>query len=157
MFVKLYINYIQQWIGVARQWWRFARLPDCRLNKKVFLWARQEALSGKRTGLKYCMDFFAKVGMGSFCDAQHDDTQNGVTAFDQALKNYFNRQWLQEVNQINSRTGHGGNKLRTYKLFKTIYAPEKYLQLNMSSSNRSALAKFRCGVAPIRLETGRYE
>ena len=24
-------------------------------------------------------------------------------------------------------------------------------------SNRSALAKFRCGVAPIRIETGRYE
>jgi hypothetical protein len=24
-------------------------------------------------------------------------------------------------------------------------------------SNRSAFAKFRCGVAPIRLETGRYE
>ena len=27
----------------------------------------------------------------------------------------------------------------------------------MPYSNRSALAKFRCGVAPIRLETGRYE
>ena len=27
----------------------------------------------------------------------------------------------------------------------------------MSRSHRSALAKFRCGVAPIRLETGRYE
>ena len=27
----------------------------------------------------------------------------------------------------------------------------------MPKSHRSALAKFRCGVAPIRLETGRYE
>ena len=27
----------------------------------------------------------------------------------------------------------------------------------MSSCHRSAFAKFRCGVAPIRLETGRYE
>ena len=27
----------------------------------------------------------------------------------------------------------------------------------LSKSNRSAYAKFRCGVAPIKLETGRYE
>ena len=27
----------------------------------------------------------------------------------------------------------------------------------MSKSHRSAYAKFRCGVAPIRIETGRYE
>ena len=27
----------------------------------------------------------------------------------------------------------------------------------MSRTRRSALAKFRCGVAPLRLETGRYE
>ena len=27
----------------------------------------------------------------------------------------------------------------------------------MCKSNRSALARFRCGVAPIRIETGRYE
>ena len=29
--------------------------------------------------------------------------------------------------------------------------------MHMSSSHRSVFAKLRCGVAPIRLETGRYE
>jgi len=28
--------------------------------------------------------------------------------------------------------------------------------MHMSSSHRSAFAKYRCGIAPIRLETGRY-
>ena len=34
---------------------------------------------------------------------------------------------------------------------------ESYVNKIMSRSNRSALAMLRCGVAPIRVETGRYE
>ena len=38
-------------------------------------------------------------------------------------------------------SGRGRNKLRLYKTFKQNYIAEN----------------FRCGVAPIRIETGRYE
>ena len=41
--------------------------------------------------------------------------------------------------------------------FKTDYETEHYLSMPLSYKYRSAIAKFRCGVAPIRLETGRYE
>ncbi len=51
-------------------------------------------------------------------------------------------------------SGTGGSKLRTYRLFKSTYSPEIYLLENMPISHRSALAKFRCGTAPIRIETG---
>ena len=34
---------------------------------------------------------------------------------------------------------------------------EQYCKTIMPVSHRSAFAKFRCGVAPLRLETGRYE
>ena len=34
---------------------------------------------------------------------------------------------------------------------------EQYCKTIMPTSHRSAFAKFRCGVAPLRLETGRYE
>ena len=52
----------------------------------------------------------------------------------------------------------GGNKLRTYKMFKHSYETEAYVKCHvMSRTRRSALAKFRCGVAPLRIETGRYE
>jgi hypothetical protein len=50
-----------------------------------------------------------------------------------------------------------GNKLRTYKLFKKVFETEMYLSKNVPSRYRSAFAKFRCGVAPLRIETGRYE
>jgi hypothetical protein len=50
-----------------------------------------------------------------------------------------------------------GNKLRTYKLFKPDFCTEPYLEYKMPLKYRSAYAKLRCGVAPLRVETGRYE
>ena len=49
------------------------------------------------------------------------------------------------------------SKLRTYREFKCVYGVENYLLENMPGKYRSAMSKFRCGVAPIRIETGRYE
>ena len=54
-----------------------------------------------------------------------------------------------------SRVDRG--KLRTYRLFKTEYKVETYCKLLMPYSHRAAFAKFRCGVAPFRIETGGYE
>lgn len=50
-----------------------------------------------------------------------------------------------------------GNQLHTYKLYKSQYCTELYLKKNMSIKFRIAYAKFRCGVAPPRIKTGRYE
>ena len=44
-----------------------------------------------------------------------------------------------------------------YKLFKQKYETELYATNIYNKGHRSALANFRCGTAPIRLETGRYE
>jgi hypothetical protein len=49
-----------------------------------------------------------------------------------------------------------GKKLRTYKLLKNEFGTVKYVELFMPKKYRSALCKFRCGVATIRIETGRY-
>ena len=37
------------------------------------------------------------------------------------------------------------------------YYVKKYCMLILPKNHRSALCKFRCGGAPLRLETGRYE
>ena len=47
-------------------------------------------------------------------------------------------------------------KLRTYKQFKSEYCTEKYVLSTLSKTERSHLAQFRCGILPIRIETGRY-
>ena len=50
----------------------------------------------------------------------------------------------------------GGNKLRTYSKFKKEYATEQYVSVINQKKYRSAYAKFRCGVAQIKIGTCRY-
>jgi len=58
-------------------------------------------------------------------------------------------QWTRDIERIEGVNGSGRNKLRSYRLFKTTYQVERYCSMHMSSSHRSAFAKFRCGVAPM--------
>ena len=44
----------------------------------------------------------------------------------------------------------------TYVQFKTSYQTEEYIKLNLNRAERSILAQFRCGVLPLRIETGRF-
>ena len=41
--------------------------------------------------------------------------------------------------------------------FKQTYSEEIYVKIIMQRSHRSSFAKFRKGVAPLRIEAGRYE
>lgn len=80
-----------------------------------------------------------------------------VQEMDEVLFEHYEVRWSADIHREGARRGNGRNNLRTYRLFKQEYRSEAYVNTTMSRANRSALAKFRCGVAPIRLETGRYE
>ena len=69
----------------------------------------------------------------------------------------YKLQWIRLVTTNQSARGIGGNKLRNYKLFKNSWETEQFCRMIMPQSHRSAFAKFRSGVAPLRIETGRYE
>lgn len=47
-------------------------------------------------------------------------------------------------------------KLRTYKLLKENFCLENYISMNIPKHVRSTMAQFRCGVLPLRIETGRF-
>jgi len=82
-----------------------------------------------------------------------------VTILQEKLMTTFKAKWQTTVNRTDSvLNNNGGNKLRTYTLFKSEYETEHYVRMySLTRTRRSALAKFRMGVAPLRLETGRYE
>jgi hypothetical protein len=67
----------------------------------------------------------------------------------EVLEEWYELQWYGKMTQ--------SAKLRTYRLFKDYCKPSAYVRTVYNKNYRSALSKFRCGVAPIRLETGRYE
>ena len=64
----------------------------------------------------------------------------------------IDQKWHSEL--WNDRRSNGyGNKLR---IFKNDFSEEPYLSMNITLSQRRALAFLRCGVAPLHIETGRY-
>ena len=73
------------------------------------------------------------------------------------MMSLYEHKWKQSINNVKGKSGKGRNTLRRYCTYKQIFYVEKYCLLIMPPKHRSALSKFRCGVAPIRIETGRYE
>ena len=67
--------------------------------------------------------------------------------------------WRAEVTADTSSRGRWarGNKLRTYALFKERVELEPYLWRIHDASQRRLIARLRMGVAPLRIELGRYE
>ena len=64
--------------------------------------------------------------------------------------------WHSTINRETGRRGVGGDKLRTYRQLKDEYGVEQYVIKIKTVKERSALSKFRSGVASINFELGRY-
>ena len=70
----------------------------------------------------------------------------------------LHQEWKEKLLSSTAVAGErfGGNKLRTYKTFKHEFMTEPYVCIVAQTKYRSADDKFRCGVAPIKIETSRY-
>jgi len=151
----------QQWSTVTRLWCKMAKMSVDRINKKVFLYCTNKAGGRCQNWCFRVKKFYNKVDLGGLtelADVAECSTKLAAKTVHEVVFNSEKAKWLQTVNMQTARRGAGLNKLRTYNKFKQVFEVESYvLEGNMSRGRRSALAKFRCGVAPIRLETGRYE
>jgi len=81
------------------------------------------------------------------------------TIFLQEAEAWADAKWRSEVvgGAGNGGRRPGGNKLRTYALFKEKNELEPYLWRVQDASHRRLIAQLRMGVAPLRIELGRYE
>ena len=101
---------------------------------------------------------FHQVGLNYNFAAEPDTLSMGYIqeTINTHLKAQFNDDWKNELEREHAQRGSGRNKLRTYRQLKSEYCEEKYVSIIMPKFHRSSYAKFRMGVAPFRLETGRY-
>lgn len=60
-----------------------------------------------------------------------------------------------ERKYLTSPYGKGGNKLKSYCTLMACFTPELYVYQNIPRAQRSALAKVRCGTAPINITLGK--
>ena len=75
--------------------------------------------------------------------------------FKTALQSKFKDYWSKLINNDLSKHGKGGNKLRTYRMFKQNFTQEAYLQLPDFCSRR-ALAQLRISAHKLRIESDRF-
>ena len=132
---------VRQWSAVLNKWQRLKLMDNNRIYYKIFEWC------GINTMLR-------DAGLII------NDVSNYRVIKDQVAEFLFSRfksEWSADINRMNARIENGRNKLRTYRQYKQEFKSETYLKCSMSRAHRSAYAKFRCGVTPIRIETGCYE
>jgi hypothetical protein len=117
-------------------------MHDDRLAKRVFLWEHDLDLNNWTSDI------------GKICEKLClDDSYNNMlpvslqAAKAQAVK-YQEEMWKITVN--------GKPKLRKYKDFRLNMTTEPYVKLNLNRKERSLLAQLRCGILPLRIETGRF-
>ena len=133
-------------------------MTDSRLNKRIALWAND--LSGRN-----CKNWFyifknklKECDLEQYCDISQYCSKaallDGIAA---VMHDQYVKKWRACIANATGPSGRGGNKLRTYRILKSEFETEHYCKLIMPLRHRAAFSKFGCGVAHLRIETGRYE
>ncbi len=150
---------VKQWKCIGLHWCRLSNMENARRNKRVFIWGLSQ---GNTRCNNWCHAVKTKLNsldLIHYTDALNPVPKNSLIRDinDRLMETFVATEWLPTVNRIVSARGNGGSKLRRYKLVKDTWGVESYCTMLLPRTHRSAFAKFRCGVAPLRLETGRYE
>ena len=135
----------RQWICVIRQFCRMINMEGTLLSKRIFTWSLTQSSSTCRTLPYRIRKFLIRIDMEYVLQAYEVNTRSILSNIDSNFVPLLHHEWKEKLLSSTAVAGErcGGNKLRTYKTFKHDFITEPY-------------AKFRCGVAPIRIETGRY-
>lgn len=132
----------RRWVNMLRFWNRLVNMPDYRLTKKIFLYDYD------CIGKTWCSDIksiLQQVQMTNYYDSKLPVNLKDV---EDALFVKYKTDWCNKVRNV--------AKLRRYIQCKQYYETENYLLASLTKAERSHLAQFRCGILPIKIETGRY-
>ena len=133
----------------------FVNMPDHWITQKIFMWCNTLNVKNWNYRVK---SYLTSINKLLYVDIENIiDKECFLNDVRESTEMSNEQQWLQEINRENSKCKKGKNKLRTYNTFKHHFTSELYVYMVMPRAHRSAYAKFRCGTAPIKLETGRYE
>lgn len=132
----------RQWICMLKRSNRVIQMDDDRLTKKVFLWSYRN----NSTWCSQVKEILYKLDLCSYFDFIRICDINEVKS---KLFKYYEDEWKSKTRSL--------PKLRTYVTFKQNVQLEPYVTMNITKQERSLMARFRCGILPLRVETGRYQ
>ncbi|XP_053402804.1 uncharacterized protein LOC128558049 [Mercenaria mercenaria] len=145
---------VRQWKTVAGFVCRLCNTAMTRVNKRIAVWASSKVRC--KNWFDYVKQKFQECNI-TFNIMSYVCKSNVVGNIEKCIMEKYVQDWFNGINRITSNSGKGNNKLRTYCTFKSEFIVEDYCKIILPRKHMSALCKFRCGVAPIRIESGRYE
>lgn len=141
---------VKQKVEASRLFFKVQAAPEDRIVKKLFTWSSSHGKSWERR----FMSFINSIGLNDLLNRNNCSLKTKINCIKDKLKSNDNDNW--KVKLWNDSRQENGNKLRTYRLYKTELQTEVYVKLKMDRSHRRILSKFRSGSLPLNIETGRY-
>lgn len=132
----------RRWANMCRLWNRLVNLNVNRLTKQVF------DIDYRTSGKTWCSEIKSVLEQANLTYSYVNKHTVDVKFVENILANINQVDWVNKMQSV--------SKLRTYITFKTRYETEQYLQVNITKTERSHLAQFRCAVLPLKIETGRF-
>lgn len=150
---------VRQWKSVGLYWVKLAAMANSRLNKRIAVWASLKSSRSCKNWMYSVSEFLIALNLIQDADITETIPSSAqfISVIENSLQEKFVSNWSARINSEVGPSGKGRNKLRLYKLLKNNYNVETYCKTILPPCHRAAFSKFRCGVAPIRIETGRYE
>lgn len=135
----------KQKIEVLRMFFKLHHIDDDPIDKKVFIGCHNKANSWSNR-------VFRIFNSLNVCDSNFNflSIKQKVNVVKEKLYEVDNNLWYKELFHDN------GNKLRTYRTFKTVLNTSEYVKNVKYRDRRKILANFRCGCLPLAIKLGRY-
>ena len=142
---------VKQKLNVVRLWCRLKTMSNNRLVKQMHTYSLNRARSWECKSRK----LFESLAIDNFLLTDSPCKSECVRKAKGKLVENDKGAWSSCL-LSNGKDDNSGNKLRTYRLYKSTFKTETYVKLNMRRDQRRILSKFRSCNLPLAIETGRY-
>jgi hypothetical protein len=152
----LYIDVVSK---MVQFWHRLhtAKLPQNFLLEQALKENEQLHLRKKECWLSSIDFILTELGLKHLLDNPLGNSANHVkNTVKTKLRERFNQQWRQSIFTDERRVHGQKNKLRSYRLFKSHFKREPYIDQVSNITDRNNLIKLRTSSHKLAIETGRY-
>ena len=141
---------VNQRLENCRLFCKLTNIQNDRLVKRIFMWSKSNGKCWEKRFLK----FIDGIRLSLLFEQNTVWVANTIKVCKAKLIEMDKLMWKMKL--FNDDGHPNGNKLRTYRLYKSDLETELYAKLAIQRDNRGILAMFRCGNLPLHIETGRF-
>ena len=118
--------------------------------KKIFKWSKSHGTCWEKRFIRFPQE----IGLLHLFELSSCEVSNIIKACKSKLIEKDKEKWKSQL--FNENRHVNGNKLTTYRLYKTDLQAETYVKLPLQRDHRRILSMFRCGNSPLYIETVRF-